>query len=196
MKYLYRNPVNLLLLLIALTLLNGCATKYPNKDPIGQLFPNIAGESLDRQLYRIPQDLAEEKTLLLIGYKQNAQFDIDRWMIGLDMHGTDINILEIPAIQGAFPRLFKSSIDNGMRSGIPEEVWPAVVTVYKDGSQVQSFTGNEKPGNARVVLLNSTGRVAYFHDRGFSVQALNNLQIAIEREECDKQPAANSARKI
>ena len=174
--------------IIAVTLLSGCATDYTNKNPTGHMFPDISGQSLDKKSYRVPQDFSADKTLLLIGYRQNSQFDIDRWMIGLDMTNTKLPVIELPTIQGFFPRLFNNKIDEGMRSGIPDELWQAVITVYKDGSRVQAFTGNEKPNNARVVLLNDTGRVIYFHDRGFSVDALNKLRKAVERRESGSQP--------
>lgn len=169
------------LVLALIVALSACTTQYANQNPIGLLFPDVSGSSLDKQPYELPRDFAGQKVLLLIGYKQNAQFDIDRWMIGLDMTGTRIPMVEVPTIQGLFPRLFQSRIDNGMRAGIPEELWQGVITVYQDGDRVQEFTGNENPNNARVVLLNGTGRVIFFHDRGFSVPALNDLRTAIQR---------------
>ncbi|MFT5294627.1 MAG: hypothetical protein ACI9YH_000633, partial [Colwellia sp.] len=57
---------------------------------------------------------------MLVGYKQNSQFDIDRWLIGLDMTETKVDAYEIPTIQGLFPRMFSTLIDNGMRKGIPK----------------------------------------------------------------------------
>jgi predicted transcriptional regulator len=66
-------------------------------------------------------------------------------------------------------------IDEGMRSGIPEDLWKIVVTVYDDAEKIINFTGNEDPSNARVVVLDKDGKVRLFHDRGFSVNALNNL---------------------
>ena len=180
MRRVYKITRLLCLSVIALTLLSACATRYSNKNPTGLTFPDISGQSLEKQSFRIPQDLRAQKTLLLIGYRQNAQFDIDRWMIGLDMTGTDIPVIELPAIQGFIPRLFSRQIDEGMRSGIPDELWSVVVTVYEDGSRIQSFTGNENPNNARVVLLDSSAKVIHFYDRGFSVDALNKLREAIK----------------
>lgn len=174
----------LILAFSAFLLLSGCATEYMNKNPVGELFPSISGQSLDEKPYLIPRDLGGKKTLLLIGYRQNAQFDIDRWMMGMDMQGIHIPMIELPAIQSFLAGLFKGKIDEGMRAGIPRELWPVVVTTYEDGKRVQNFTGNERPNNARVVLLNKTGRVVYFYDRGFSVQALNKLHKAIQRPEC------------
>lgn len=49
------------------------------------------------------------------------------------------------------------------------------MTVYKNGERVQRYTGNLKPKNARVLLLNAQGEVIHFYDRGFSVDALNAL---------------------
>lgn len=63
-----------------------------------------------------------------------------------------------------------------MREGIPKEIWRGVVTVYGDGDDIQRFTGNQKPKNARVMLLDENGRVLYFYDRGFSVDALNAVR--------------------
>ena len=97
------------------------------------------------------------------------------------MTKTQVSTFEIPAIQGFFPRMFSTSIDNGMRKGIPKQLWAAVITVYKDGDKVQAFTGNENPNNARVILLDGNGAVRYFYDGGFSVAALNDLRAHLQK---------------
>ena len=159
--------------------LQSCSTTYDNKNPVGKNFVAIVGNSLDGKTWQIPEDLKGGTNLLLLGYKQRSQFDIDRWLIGLDMSKTAVNVFEIPAIQSWFAGLFRASIDEGMRKGIPGELWKVVITVYDDGDKIQEFTGNENPNNARVVLLNKAGVVQFFYDRGFSVAALNQLRAAI-----------------
>jgi hypothetical protein len=154
----------------------GCSTKYANQSITGQPFPSVSGENLEQKEINIPEDFKGNITLLLIGYKQNSQFDIDRWLIGLDMTSTQVDVYEIPTIQGLFPKMFSTFIDNGMRSGIPKSLWKGVVTVYEDGEKVQDFTGNENPNNTRVVLINEEGIVLYFYDEGFSVSALNQVR--------------------
>ena len=74
------------------------------------------------------------------------------------------------------PRMFSGFIDSGMRKGIPKDLWKGVVTVYEDGDKVQRFTGNLNPNNARVMLLDTQGNIVYFYDRGFSVEALNEVR--------------------
>ncbi|MDJ0832970.1 MAG: hypothetical protein QNJ69_05570 [Gammaproteobacteria bacterium] len=168
-----------IILCLCLIFLTACSTQYPNQQLVGKQFPSITGQSLEQQELRIPEDFTGQNILFLIGYKQDSQFDIDRWLIGLDMTQTRIQAIELPTIQGMFPRMFKTQIDNGMRSGIPKELWKGVITVYRDGARVQEFTGNQNPNNARVVLLDGQGKIIYFYDRGFSVDALNDLRALV-----------------
>tara|TARA_R110002050_G_scaffold148606_2_gene274896 strand:- start:274 stop:786 length:513 start_codon:yes stop_codon:yes gene_type:complete len=167
------------LMIIAVVLLSACSTSYPNQAITGQDFPSVTGQTLEKESMAFPDDLQGKMSLLLIGYKQDSQFDIDRWLIGLDMTQTQVAVYEVPTIQGLFPRMFSPLINNGMRAGIPKPLWKGVVTIYKDGDQVQAFTGNENPNNTRVVLLNEQGTVIYFYDQGFSVDALNQLRALL-----------------
>lgn len=168
--------------IIAALLLSGCMTTYPNQDVAGQQFPVIEGTSLERDEVTMPAAFDNDLTLLLIGYKQNAQFDIDRWLIGLDMTETQLPVFELPTIQGMVPRMFKTFIDNGMRAGIPKPLWKGVITVYEDGDRVQQFTGNENPNNARVLLINRQGEILYFYDQGFAVDALNEVRNFVKSD--------------
>ena len=120
--------------------------------------------------------------LLLVGYEQDTQFDIDRWLLGLTQAGVKVRTHELPTIPGLAPRMFSGSIDNGMRSGIPSEDWGAVITVYGDGAAIAKLTGNENKLPGRVILLDAKGRVIFFHDRGYSVGTLQRLLSAIKNE--------------
>ncbi len=163
-----------------LLMLAGCSSQYPNQNLVGKTFPTIVGQTLEKTPLTIPTDFTDDHTLLLIGYVQNSQFDIDRWLIALDVTQTQVKVYEVPTIQGIFPEMFSTVIDNGMRSGIPKPMWKGVVTVYSDGEKVQAFTGNENSANARVLLLNKAGEILYFYDQGFAVDALNKLRDVLE----------------
>jgi hypothetical protein len=157
--------------------LSACATyDYPGQVILGEKMVSATGQSLAGESVTIPDDFAGQKTLLLLGYVQDSQFDIDRWLIGLDMTQTRIDVYEIPTIKGMFPRMFSTKIDDGMRKGIPKSLWKGVITVYQDGDKVQRLTGNMSPNNARVLLLNEQGEIVYFYDQGFSVDALNQVR--------------------
>jgi len=182
MRLLLEVSMRTCFILLLVFLMSSCSTNYPNQQIAGERFPAITGETLEQKQVNIPSDFYGKPTLLLIGYKQKSQFDIDRWLIALDVTKTHIDVYEIPTIQGLFPQMFSTFIDNGMRSGIPKPMWKGVVTVYSDGQQVQKYTGNENPNNARVVLLSEQGKVLYFYDQGFSVVSLNNLTKIIAEQ--------------
>jgi hypothetical protein len=155
------------LLCSALALAASCASPTPNRDPVGEMFPSVEGESLAGAGVRLPEDLAGAPAVLLVGYVQRTQFDIDRWILGLLQAGIEVRMIEVPTIAGLVPTALSGMIDSGMRGGIPEEAWDDVVTVYGDADAIISLTGDEGPQNARVLLLDATGRVVWFHDRGY-----------------------------
>ena len=131
-------------------------------------FPEVRATILTGEDVSIPGYFGEKPVLLLVGYVQESQFDVDRWLLALKQLKTPVRIAEIPAAQGFFPRLISSKINNGMRSGIPQEDWKIVFTVYEDSEKIARFLGNVKPRNVRAVLVDESGTVRWFHDRGFS----------------------------
>jgi len=89
-------------------------------------------------------------------------------------------VREIPTIAGLVPGMIGGWIDGGMRRGIPSEDWGSVVTVYRGASAIQEFTGTENPMPGRILLLDPSGEVIWFHDRGYSVGSLNRLREALD----------------
>jgi hypothetical protein len=169
---------NLWLALLVPAFLASCQSSIPNRDVLGEGFPAVAGESLAGERIQLPA--RSGTSVLLVGYAQDAQFDADRWIYGLLQAQLAARIVELPTIPGLFPRMASGWIDSGMRSGIPNEDWSSVVTVYGSAAKtIVDFTGNEKPRNIRVLLLDSEGRVRWFHDRGFSAAKLLELDGAI-----------------
>lgn len=152
-------------------LVGGCSTTHANRNPSGEPFPRVEGESLEREPVVIPDDLAGAPAVLLIGYKQSAQFDIDRWLMGLLQADVDAQLVEVPTIPGLMPTIASKWIDDGMRAGIPREDWGAVVTLYGDTAKpVARFTGTENGQLARIVVLDPEGRVVWFTDQGYSAR--------------------------
>ena len=153
-----------------------CSTTYPRRLPVGERFPAVAGRALDGTTVALPDAGKGAPMLLLIGFQQNTQFDLDRWLLALSQSGWTTKTYEVPTLPGLMPGMFSGFIDGGMRRGIPQEDWGGVVTLYGDAKQVAEFTGNDDGLPGRVVLLDADGVVAFFHDRGFSVGALAKLQ--------------------
>ncbi|MBL8726471.1 MAG: hypothetical protein JNK49_20680 [Planctomycetes bacterium] len=156
-----------------------CRSTYPRRNPTGEAFPTVRGEALDGTAVVLPEVGRGAPLLLLVGYEQNTQFDLDRWLLGLSEAGVRVRAYEVPTLPGLLPGLASGWIDGGMRRGIPKEDWGGVVTVYGDAKAIAQFTGNADGLPGRVILLDRNGVVAWFHDRGYSVGALRALLAAV-----------------
>lgn len=175
-------------LLAVLTLAPACTSSTaPGPDevlepitlPSDQL-PAVTGTALSGETWSLPADLEGKVSVLLLGYVQEAQFDADRWAQGLIHAQTPAKILEVPTVKGLIPALISDRIDGGMREGIPSEDWASVVTVYGgDAAKLVEFTGDRSPRNMRVLLLDKTGKIRWFHDRGFSASKVLELDAAV-----------------
>ena len=157
--------------------LTSCSTPVPNRNPTGSTFPIVRGESLERQTVELPSAVSGAPAILMVGYLQETQFDLDRWTLGFGQAEAKIRVVEVPAIVGWFPSAFlRGTIDDGMRSGIPSEDWGAVVTLYgEDAERVQALTGNENGRNGRILLLDARGEIRWFWDQGYSSKRLLEL---------------------
>jgi hypothetical protein len=170
-----------LIAVFAATFLGGCANTYPRRDPTGEPFPRVIGSSLEGEEVVLPDVGSGDPLLLLVGYKQNSQFDIDRWLIGLFQTGIQVKAYEVPTISGMIPGMISGTINRGMQRGIPSEDWGGVVTVYGDADKIARFTGNADGLNGRILVLDGSGKVAFFHDQGFSVKSLQRMRERLDQ---------------
>lgn len=156
-----------------------CRSVHENRNPIGETFPSVEATTLAGAPLRLPQDLAGKPVVLLIGYVMETQFDLDRWLVGLMQLETPVARYEVPTLPGLVPGLIAGTIDDGMRAGIPNEDWASVATVYDEADEIVAFTGDQRPRNGRIMLLDERGVVRWFHDRGFSAGHLAELDRAV-----------------
>lgn len=171
------------IILLSGVLLAGCGSTIPNRMPVGERFPTVTGTALSGDTVTVPDAFAGQKVIIVVGYAMDTQFDIDRWGIGFFTADLDLPpVYELPTIPGLIPSLFSDRIDEGMRKGIPKESWKDVITVYGDaGDIVAVWTGTENPRNARVILIDETGKVVWFHDRGYGLPPLADLMEVLRQ---------------
>ena len=60
-----------------------CRSTYPRRNPMNEPFPTAVGESLRGERVELPGAFHGAPVVLLVGYLQESQFDIDRWRLGL-----------------------------------------------------------------------------------------------------------------
>jgi hypothetical protein len=167
----------LLVSVLSVYLLLGCASNVTAPSNIkNSTFPSVVGTSLKGEAINIPESYAGKTALLLIGYVQKAQFDIDRWILGALQADVKAEIVEVPTIAGMVPQMVQGFIDGGMRSGIPQSDWGSVVTVYKDANKIIHALGNERPQSAYAVLLDKQGRIVWSSNIGYSAAQVLELK--------------------
>jgi hypothetical protein len=144
-------------------------------------FPTVQGNTLEQKKVTIPDDFLGKSTLLLIGYVQRAQFDIDRWILGALQADVKATIVEVPTIAGMLPQMVQGFIDGGMRKGIPQTDWASVVTVYEDAPKIIQALGNERPQSAYAVLLDKDGRIVWSSNIGYSASQILELKNVVDQ---------------
>lgn len=176
--------MNKYILLTILFSLSACRTPVATPHNLtNKNFPQVRGQSLAKEQILIPDHYKGKPTVFLIGYQQRAQFDIDRWILGVLQADIPVQIVELPTIAGMMPQMVQGFIDNGMRSGIPKEDWASVVTIYQDADKIISAIGNERPQSAHVVLIDKASKIVWSSNKGYSAGQILELKELVEKLE-------------
>ena len=149
--------------------------------PVGLPFPSVGGTALSGENVRLPDDLAGAPAVLLVAYQRMAQADVSSWLEFLAAREPDLTVFEVPTIPALAFRAWASWIDSGMRKGVPEALWPRVVTLYRDGGPVREFLGHSDFVGAVVVLLDAGGVVRWFGHGGFTPERGGDLLDELQR---------------
>lgn len=183
-RYRWVPALGAALLVLCMT---GCASRRavePAEMLIGKAVPSFNGEALDGRRVVFPGEVkgAEKSpSLLLVAYVQEAQFDVDRWVLGVLQAKAPVRILELPTIEGLAARLAKGFINRGMQQGIPQQDWPAVITVYDEAKVLASFVGGIPGNNACALLVDNAGIVRWVHREGYSPRELLEMIREVQK---------------
>lgn len=174
--------MNKYILLTILLAFSACRTAVVTPHNLtDKSFPQVRGQSLAKEQILLPDHYKGKATVFLVGYQQRAQFDIDRWILGLLQADIQVQIVELPTIAGMMPQMVQSFIDNGMRSGIPKEDWASVVTIYEDADKIINSIGNERPQSAHVVLVDQASKIVWSSNQGYSAGQILQLKELVEK---------------
>ncbi len=150
----------------------------------GILFPFLSAYSLAHTPVHLPEDAQGQVTLILIAFQRQAQGMVDSWLDPYTKKFDDtpgFTYYEIPMIKGKWWRLFSSSIDGGMRMGIPEKKHGHVITYYGDISMYLSSLQIQDLSLAYAFLLDKEGYIIY-QGKGVATpeQIKNMLKLAAQ----------------
>jgi hypothetical protein len=124
------------------------------------VFPTLTADDLNGRSLSIPADLPGTPTIVFIAYKREQQPNINAWVEKLDLHETGgLAWVELPVV-GLGAVLFRSFVDNGMRSGITSpEMRARTITIYSSRSAFNRALGIPGRGEIYVALVDPDGTV-------------------------------------
>ena len=122
--------------------------------------------------------------MLLVAYERTAEDDLGHWLEFLQFAAPGLRVFAVPTVPPLAFGGHAGSIDDGSRKGIPQVLWPYVVTVYDpNGSPLREFLGEGEGRNTLVVLIDRAGVVRWFAVGGFTLARGRELLDVLRAEE-------------
>lgn len=141
------------------------------------VFPTVTADDLNGDEKTLPADLPGDPTIMFIAYKQRQQLDVNSWIdaLGLDPE-RGAEFVEVPVV-GTGARMFRSFVDNGMRSGITNTSLRArTITLYESPALVNEPLGFTGRNDIRVLIVRKTGEVLWSTSGPATPQMVQELQ--------------------
>ncbi|KYC45928.1 MAG: ATP10 protein [Candidatus Methanofastidiosum methylothiophilum] len=130
---------------------------------IGKKFPKITAYSLAKTEIILPDMTIGKVTLIGIAFVRSAQEMLDSWSIPFEdkfSNKSNYTYYEIPMLDGIW-KLFRSSIDGGMRAGTPYEKHTNVLTHYGNYKDYTSYLFINNTNYGYVFLLDKEGLIRF-----------------------------------
>ena len=142
-------------------------------------FPELTSDDLNGRSMNLPADLPGETTIIFVAYKQRQQPKIDAWVkrLGLTETGGPAWV-EMPVV-GKGAAIFRSFVDNGMRSGITSQKMRArTITIYSSRSAFNRAMGLKGRNDIYVLLVDRDGSVREIIRGDVSEEKVDQLRDA------------------
>lgn len=145
-------------------------------------FPALRVRDLEGVDYVIPDDLPGGPHVIILAFQRRHQAIVERWTRPLEAvagrhPGTEV--WEVPSISSGY-RLFRSSIDGGMRAGIPSSnVRRHTLTAYTDLRALAKALQLDSLKTVHVFVVDCGGSIRWHGEGDPSSEALEALEAAI-----------------
>ena len=147
-------------------------------------FPEITSENLAHETFHLPGDFEGNLNLCLIAFQRWHQPLINSWIpLARQLEETHprFRYYEFPVIRRLNP-LFRSFIDQGMRTGIPEPVARhKTITLYTDKAAFKRALDIDDEEEIHLRLVDREGAVHWSAVGAVTKEAADALTEAVER---------------
>ena len=123
-------------------------------------FPSLDADDLNGRAVSLPQDFPGDPTIVFIAYKRNQQPSINAWVVRLGLQEREGPAwAELPVV-GRGAALFRSFVDNGMRSGITSTAMRGrTITIYSSQRAFNKALGIDGRDEIYTALVGRDGQV-------------------------------------
>jgi hypothetical protein len=129
--------------------------------------PTIEGQSLSGHQVVLPEAVAGQRAILVIGFSHGSQKAMERWDKEIDEQvraGSDVPLYNIAVIQDA-PRFVRGMITHGMKGTVPAARQDHFLTVVRGEEELKKAVDFSAGDNAYIVVLDASGKMV-FHTHG------------------------------
>ena len=147
-------------------------------------FPTVTGSNLQRESFRLPEDLKGELNLVMVAFQQWQQSEVDTWIPfakQLERSHSEVRYYELPTIR-RLNVLSRTFINEGMRAGIPDPVArERTITLYVDKGMFRQALQLPSEDHIYVMLLDDQGKVLWRAEGVFTPEMGESLESAVRR---------------
>lgn len=150
----------------------------------GRRMPVVAGKDLNGKAWNAPAGFPAERTLVILGYEQEQQADIDTWTAGMGLARPDNTLpwVEMPVIDEP-GMIMRWVIDTGMQRGIPgKDARSHVWTAYTDRKGFLKSCGIESMSDIHVLVVARDGTILAMESGRHSEDAATRLVKVLQGE--------------
>jgi ATPase complex subunit ATP10 len=151
---------------------------------MGTPFPKIKARSLAGTEFTLPDVAKGQVTLVAIAFRRQAQRMLDSWLVPFERafgEQPTVTVYEVPMIEGRIFKWMASTIDAGMRAGIPKEKHNHVVTYYGNAAKYRQILEMEDRSLGYIFLLDPEGRIRW-RGEGFAEPDEIDRMITLTKE--------------
>lgn len=145
-------------------------------------FPEVKGKNLEKQNFRLPQDLEGKLNILVVPFQQWQQQLVNTWTFFLDTlveNNPQMEYYELPTISKGY-KIVSFMIDGGMRAGIPDKkTRHRTITLYIDKKPFKEQLEITNEETIYLFLVTKDGEILWRAEGEFSSEKADELETII-----------------
>lgn len=157
--------------------------------PVGDVFPELKGETLDDKTLTIPNDTKGKSTIVCLAYSEDAEKDLKTWYeptydkfiakTELMSDAFDVNLYFVPMFTGAKAGA-AGSAKKQMKQDVQEDIQPHII-VYK--GEIDTYKDKLKMDDKKkpyIFVLDKTGKIVFVTSGPYTEEKMDQIDDNIE----------------